>query len=146
MTVDIDRNRQEGTSLVELMLSMIVGLVLIGAVLSVVIQQSHLRQSNAESSLAVGAALNTLERLRTLDDATFPTLDGTGFDIPGLNGQPGGLQPVPGDLDGLPGHLSVLVEQTSGGATLYRVVATVSWTGAGGRKRINLQSFVGERK
>lgn len=142
-------NRQDherGSSLVELMIAAIVSLVLIGAVLSTVIQQGHQRQSTTETSLAVGAALNILEQLRTVDEATIPMLDGVGFDIPGSNGRPRGLTPQPGDTDGRPGQLSVFVDQDTAGVRLYRVVATVAWTGVSGKRRIRLQALMGERK
>ncbi len=53
LSMHIDRqNSQEGSSLIEVMVATIVSLVLIGAVLSTVIQQGHQRQATAESSLA----------------------------------------------------------------------------------------------
>ena len=139
-------NHQKGSLLIELMIAALVSLVLIGAVLSTVIQQGHQRQVTSETSLALSAALNNLEQLRTVPEATLPTLDGTGFDVPSSNGGPGGLTPQPGDLDGLPGQLAVIVDQSQGGVTLYRVVATVSWTGVSGRRQIRLQALMGERK
>lgn len=139
-------NQQKGSSLIELMIAAMVSLVLIGAVLSTVIQQGHQRQATNETALALSAALNNLEYLRTIDEATLPGLDGKDFDVPGSNGNPGGLNPQPGDLDGLPGKISVFVDQNKGGVTLYRVVATVSWTGVSGRRQIRLQALMGERK
>ena len=137
-------NRQKGSSLIELMIAALVSLVLVGAVLSTVIQQGHQRQSTNETALALGAALNNLELLRTMDEATLPAMDGKEFDVPGSNGNPKGLTPQPGNL--LPGKLSVFVDQTTGGVTLYRVVATVSWTGVSGKRQIRLQALMGERK
>lgn len=129
------------------MIAALVSLVLVGAVLSTVIQQGHQRQSTSETSLALSAALNNLEQLRTVDEATLVSLDGTGFEIPGSNGAPaGGLTPQPGDFDGMPGQLSVIEDQKKGGVTLYRVVATVSWTGVSGKRQIRLQALMGERK
>jgi type II secretory pathway pseudopilin PulG len=140
-------NHQKGSSLIELMIAAMVSLVLIGAVLSTVIQQGHQRQATNETALALSAALNNLEYLRTVDEATLPTLDGKDFDIPASNGQPyGGLTPQPGDPDGYPGKLSVFVDQNKAGVTLYRVVATVSWTGVSGKRQIRLQALMGERK
>jgi type II secretory pathway pseudopilin PulG len=137
---------QQGSSLVEVMVATIVSLVLIGAVLSTVIQQAHQRQATAESSLALSAALNNLEQLRTMPEATLAAMNGVGFDVPGSNGNPGGLTPVPGDVDGLTGQFTVLQDQNSGGVTLYQVVATVSWTGVSGRRSVRLQALMGERK
>ncbi len=142
----MSENLQKGTSLVEVMIAAVVSLVLVGAVLSTVIQQAHQRQTTSETSLALGAALNTLEQLRTIPETALPGLDGVGFPVPGSNGKPGGLTPQPGDPDGLPGQLAVFVDQTELGVTLYRVVATVAWTGVSGRRQIRLQSLIGERK
>ncbi len=137
---------QEGSSLIEVMVATIVSLVLIGAVLSTVIQQGHQRQVTAESSLALSAALNGLEQLRTKTEAELTATHNTGFDVPGSNGNPGGLTVVPGDADGLPGQFTVVLDQSSGGVNLYLVVATVSWTGVSGRRTVRLQSLMGERK
>lgn len=140
-------NSQKGSSLIELMIAAMVSLVLVGAVLSTVIQQGHQRQATTETALALSAALNNLEQLRTVDEADLPGLDGTDFPVPAANGKPtGGLTPQPGDPDGYPGKLSVFVDQNSGGVTLYRVVATVSWTGVNGKRQIRLQALLGERK
>ena len=119
--------REEGTTLVEVMVSALIAVVLVGAILSVVISQASQRRSTTEQSLALGAALNNLEQLRAVPIATLPTLDGTGFDVPGLTGQPIGLNPIPGDPDGLPGEFTIVVDQTSGSVILYRVIATVAW-------------------
>ncbi|MHC4515565.1 MAG: prepilin-type N-terminal cleavage/methylation domain-containing protein [Planctomycetota bacterium] len=140
------QKHQQGSSLIELMVAAMISLVLVGAVLSTVIQQGHQRRATSESSLALSAALNNLEQLRTVPEATLPLMDGKGFDVPGSNGAPGGLQPVPGDFDGLPGQFTVLVDQSKGGVRLYRVVATVAWTGVSGRRTIRLQALMGERK
>lgn len=143
---DPGRPSQSGSSLIELLVSLIVGMVFIGAVLSVAIQQGHQRKANTETSLALAAALHNLEQLRTVPQATLAGLDGTGFDVPGSNGAPGGLAPLPGDPNGLAGRFSVVPDQTAGGVTLHRVIATVRWRGVGGTKRVRLQSLIGERK
>ena len=141
----IDRQKsQQGSSLIEVMVATIISLVLIGAVLSTVIQQAHQRQVTSESSLALSAALNNLEQLRTMPEATLAAMHGQGFDVPGSNGNLNGLTAV--NPDGFPGHFTVLVDQSSGGVTLYQVVATVSWTGVSGKRSVRLQALMGERK
>ena len=139
-------DRERGSSLIEIMIATMVAMVLIGALFSVVFQQGQQRRGTAEKSLALAAALSNLERARTLDQAGILALDGVGFDVPGVNGAPGGLQPVPGDPDGLPGSFAVLIEQQSGPATLYRVVTTIRWRGGLGRRVLRLQALVGERR
>ena len=132
--------------MVDLMISMVVSMVLIGAVLSVVHQQGTTRRSTEEGILALSTARNNLEQIRSMTQAQVVALDGTGFDIPGSNGAAGGLRPVPGDADGLPGEFTVSVDQALAGNTLHRVVASVAWIGVSGRRRITLQALVGERK
>ena len=146
METNRETNREQGTSLLEVMIATLVALVLLGAVLSVVIQQGRQRQTHTESSLALSAALNNLEQLRSVPATTLLALNDTGFDVPGSNGAPGGLQPVPGDVDGLPGQFLVSVDQSAAGVDLYRVVATVTWRGVTGRRRVTLQALMGERK
>lgn len=139
-------SRQDGFSLVDLMIAMIVSMVLIGAILSVVQQQGSERKSTEEGTLALSAVRNNLELMRDMSDAQIIALHGAGFDVPGVNGAAGGLTPVIGDVDGLPGEFAVTVDQAASGNTLYRVVASVTWMGVSGRRRVSLQSLVGERK
>ena len=76
--------REDGTSLVEVMVSALIAVVLVGAILSVVISQASQRRSTTEQSLALGAALNSLEQLRTVPQAGLLALSGTAFDVPSL--------------------------------------------------------------
>lgn len=140
------RSEESGFSLIDLMIGAMVSIILIGAVLTVIVHQGHLRQSNTETSLALNACMNTLENMRALDTSGILTMNGTGFDIPGPNGQPNGLTPVAGDLDGLPGAVTVVIDQSSGGNTLYLVVCSVTWTGVTGRRIYSMQTVMGERK
>lgn len=137
---------ESGTSLVELMVAIFMAVVFVGALLSAAIQQSTHRQTNMETSLAMSAAMDNLERVRAVPFSGIPALDGSGFDVPGANGNPGGLQPLPGDPDGLPGELTVTVDDSSGGYTLYRVTASVSWRGVQRSRRIQVETLVAERK
>ncbi|MHC5065116.1 MAG: PilW family protein [Planctomycetota bacterium] len=137
---------QDGFSLVDLMIGMVVSMVLIGAVLSVVHQQGEERRSTEEGTLALSAVRNNLELMRDMSGTQILALHGTGFDVPGSNGAAGGLSAVPGDPDGLPGEFAVTVDQVGGGGAIYRVVASVNWSGVSGRRRISLQALVGERK
>lgn len=140
-------NRSEaGASLVDLMVGVFIGLVLIGAVLSIVTQQGRLRQSNGESTLALSAIANTVERLRSLRESALVGVDNSGFDVPGTNGQPGGLQAVPGDADGLPGNIRTYRFASAGGVPMYHVVVTVDWTGSTGRRRQTFSTLIAERR
>ena len=137
---------EAGMSLVELMMVIILAVVFIGALLSAAIQQGLHRQTNMETSLAMTAALDNLERVRATPFAGLPALNGSGFDVPGSNGNPGGLRALPGDPDGLPGELTVTVDETKTGYTLYRVAASVSWRGVNRSRRIQVETLVAERK
>ncbi len=138
--------REEGMSLLELLISILAAVVILGAVLSATLYHASERKTNAELNLALVACTNNLEELRSIPFSLVPTMDGVGFDVPGINGTPGGLQPLPGDPDGLPGLFSVTTDQTSGGVVLYLVSATVNWMGTRGRQRVELETLVGERK
>ncbi len=142
----IDRSTESGTSLIEVMIATLTCLVLVGAVLTIVTQQGRHRQVVAERSLALSAVVNNLERVRTLSDAEIAALDGVGFDIPGANGDPGGLEPRTGDSDGLPGEFVVTEDQNVGGEVLHRVVAIVRWRGVSGNSQLALQTLVTERR
>lgn len=140
-------NGETGMTLVEAMLATTATFVLIVAVLTAVTQQSRMRQSITESTLATQAILNNLERARSLDADAVAGLDGVGFDVPGITGTSAGLAAIPGDADGLPGQISVVVDRSGApDQTLYRVAASVVWRGASGQRRLTLQTLIGERR
>ena len=137
---------EAGFSLIELLLSIVAAVVILGAVLSASLYHASERKTNAALNLALVACTNNLEEMRTLPFGLVPTMDGVGFDVPGINGAPGGLQPVSGDADGLPGEISVTVDKSSGGTILYLVKASVIWTGAIGRQRVEMECLLGDRR
>ena len=138
---------ETGSSLVEVMFAAVVVIMFVGALLMVSVQQGHHRRVNLETSLAMNAALDNLERVRSVPIANLPALNGTGFAIPGINGSiSGGLPALPGDLDGLPGEFEVVLDQSSAGVSLYRVTASVVWRGANHARRISVVTLIGERK
>ncbi len=139
------REHEAGFSLLELMMSILAAVVILGAILSSTLRHAAERRVNTELNLALVACTSTLEEMRTIPFADLPTLDGSGFDVPGTNGGPGGLQPLPGDGDGLPGQISVTVDQTDGTNVIYLARATVVWDGATGHQRLNLETFITER-
>ena len=138
--------REEGISLIELMISILAAVVILGAVLSASLQHASERKSNAELNLALLACTNNLEELRSIPFDQLPARDGDDFDVLDINGNLGGLRPVPGDPDGVPGELSVTTDQSSGASVLYLVRATVIWSGTLGRQRVELETLMGERK
>ena len=140
------RDQQAGFLLVELLFGIVVLAVAISTSVSLSLQHSRLRRMSEETNLAAIVCRNNLEDLRSVAFATLPTLDGVGFDVPGVNGSPGGLRAIPGDTDGLPGEFHVVVDQTSGGEILYRVVAEVIWVGATGRRAISFTSLFADRQ
>ena len=141
------RSGQRGFSLVELMVGMVASVVAIEAALSMTVYHSKLRRVDEEVQLALVACRNNLEELRSLPFASLLAKNGVGFDVAGKNGAAsGGLRAVPGDPDGLPGQFTVTVDQTSGTETVYRVQATVTWTGVTRRQTFSLETLVGPRE
>jgi type II secretory pathway pseudopilin PulG len=140
------RQGERGTSLIELMLGAVMVITLLLAISSSVTSQSRTRRVSEERNLAMVACRNILERLRDTTFATVPALNNTGFDVPGVNGLAGGLKALPGDADGLPGHITVAVDQTASGQTLYLVTLDVDWTGVTGRQHFQEQTLLAERK
>lgn len=140
------RSSERGSSLIEVMIAMTVSVIILGGLMSAVLRHGKLRQTHVERNAAISAALDTIEELRKVDIVDLPTLDGSGFDVLDANGNPGGLQPQATDADGLPGELRVVVDQTGAGKTVYRVTATVRWTGVNGNTRVAIDMLMGERK
>jgi type II secretory pathway pseudopilin PulG len=141
-----DRERERGSSLVEMLVTSVIVVTLLVALLSATMNHSRQRRLNGERNLALVAAMNTLEQARTIPYANLPSLNGTGFDVPGPNGQPRGLNALPGDADGLPGSIAVVLDLSYGGAQVYRVTARVDWKGIQDKNRIELSSLIVERK
>ena len=145
-TRNLDDRSDRGSAFFEILLAAVVGVVILGSVLTLTSSNGRRRQATIESSLALSAMLNSLEQVRTVPTAALPGLNGLGFDVPGTNGGPRGLSPIPNDPDGLPGQLEVTVDQSLPGANLYRVRARVAWTGVTGRRNLVLETLVGERR
>ncbi|MCA8973241.1 MAG: hypothetical protein KDC98_00900 [Planctomycetes bacterium] len=116
------------------------------AISTATVSQTRLRRMTLEQNLAMIACRSTIESMRDVAFSTLPTLDGVGFDIPGVNGEPGALRALPGDADGLPGLITVAVESSSGGETLYRITLAVDWLGAAGEQHYDSISLMAERK
>lgn len=138
--------RCAGFTLIELMSVLVLMTVGILGVLTTATRVNALRKLDEELALAVRACQSTMEEIRGLPIAQVPALNGVGFDVPGREGQPGGVAPVPGDADGLPGRITVAVDQTGGGVTLYRVTLDVDWSRGNGKQAFKFQSLLIERK
>ncbi len=136
---------EEGFSLVELMLGLVASVLVVGAILSMTVHDARHNKANQEVHLAFVACSNNLEELRTVPIASLPSFHGVGFDIPGPNGEAGGLNPVPDDDDGLAGRFSVTVDQTSYGRAVYVVRATVTWEGSLRPQSFALETLMGKR-
>lgn len=140
------RHGEAGSSLVELMLMLGCAVTLIGATLTATVQHAAQRQINLERLMAFDAARNVLEELRTVEAATLPTLNGTGFDVPGPNGEPLGLRPVAGDPDGLAGEILLEPAESVGTTVLYRALITVRWQGRDPAGVLSIESRMGGRR
>lgn len=138
--------KQQGSSLLELMLVVSLVLVLLGGILTGVVSHQRQRQSTIERQLALAACRNTLEQLRSVDIADLPALDGSGFDVPGPDGRPGGLQPRAGDPDGLVGEIRVVLDTTAGTESIYIVSVGAQWRGSGPNGDLRLHCLLGRRR
>jgi type II secretory pathway pseudopilin PulG len=137
---------EQGFSLVELCVALVVVVFLISGTVSGVASHQAQRRVHGERMLAMEACRSTMEMLRSVDISELPTYNGHGFDVPGQNGQPHGLHPVPGDLDGLPGEISVTVDRSSSGIFLYLVTTRVRWSGVTRGGDLSIQCLMGERR
>jgi hypothetical protein len=133
-------------SLVELMMMLSFAVLLLLGAVSGVLSHSAQRRIHGEKILAMAACRNTLETLRGVDFATLTSYHGTGFDVPGQNGEPGGLNAVPGDADGLPGEITVTQYLSQGGHVLYQVRTTVRWMGATRGGSFSMETLIGDRR
>lgn len=143
---DARASAEQGTSLVELVIGATVVITLLLVISTSTAMQVRLRRLAEERNLAMVACRNLLESLRDVSLTTLPSLDGTGFDVPGANGKEGGLAARKGDDDGLPGHITVTVEASSGTARLYRVRLDVEWWGVSGDQSYDISSLFADRK
>ncbi len=120
--------------------------LVIGSTLAMTTQHAKLRKVDQEIYLALVACRNNLEEFRSVPFSSLPSMNGVGFDVPGRNGAPGGLNALPGDPDGLPGQFTVTVDQTLGGETIYLVKVTVTWSGSMRRQSFELETLMGPRQ
>ncbi len=137
---------QAGTSLVELVIGATIVITLLLAISTSTASQARLRKLGEERNLAMNACRNTLESLRDVAFASLPGLDGTGFDVPGVNGLANGLAPLAGDADSLPGRIEVAVDRTAGAERLYRLTLTVDWLGVAGAEQFQIRTLIADRK
>ena len=131
--------------LIELLMATVVSVIGLLTILTGVVQSAKLRRIDEETSIAFAACRETLDEIRNIPISQLPTLTGVGFDVLAVDGSPGGLNCLPEDDDGLPGVIDVVVDQSGGGSTIYRVTATVAWIGIRGRQKFYLDTLVGER-
>jgi type II secretory pathway pseudopilin PulG len=137
--------REEGALIIELMIGTVVILVALSAIMSVVLSSAVMRRQNEEITLAYTAASNAMEELRTLPGSSLLLRNDVDFDCPSLTGSVEGLRAVKSDADGLPGKLTVTLDSSGGGASVYHVVAVVNWVGAKGQQQLSLESLIGAR-
>ena len=140
-----ERNKEAGGSLIELIIATSIALVLVSAVMHISVHSSKVRKADAEIHLAWSACRNVIEEVRTLPVSQILALNGTGFDVPGPNGETKGLNVVKSNTSGLTGVITAIVEVTAPLCTMYRVTATVNWTGVSGEQDFSLQTLVVKR-
>lgn len=141
------RDREAGVSLVELLTGMTIAVLLIGGAMMGVVQHQSQRRIHGEKILAMSACRNVLETLRAVEIADLPGYHGTGFTIPGQNGQNVGLTPADGDVDGLPGEITVEAHSRSQlNNPLYIVTTRVRWRGVTSGGNFTMCTLMGERR
>ena len=140
------RWEEQGFSLVELMLGMVVAVLVIGSTLSMTTHHAKQRKADQEVQLALIACRDNLEKLRAIPFTSLLAQNGVGFDVLGKNGAPAGLAPLPGDPDGFPGQFTVVEDQSAGGEAIYLVRATVVWSGSRRRQIFELETLMGPRE
>lgn len=143
---EMPRRGETGTSLVELTVMVTAAVMLLACIFSGVVSHNSQRRMHSEKLLAMAACRSTLEQLRAVPFTTLATYNGTGFDVPGIDGQPRGLTPLAGDADNLPGEIYVTVNRSSGGTILYTVRARVRWRGATRNGDFSIETLMGERR
>jgi type II secretory pathway pseudopilin PulG len=104
------RRRSAGLTLIEILLSLTVFAIALGAVVSGLASVRSLDRAKRERQIATEAAISKLEELRaTPFDEVFARFNAPVGDDPGAGVSPGDgfavadLQPQVGDVDGLPG-------------------------------------------
>lgn len=144
---DTVSDREAGVSMVELLTGMTIAVLLIGGAMMGVVQHQSQRRMHGEKILAMSACRNVLETLRSVEIADLPGYNGTGFAIPGQNGQNVGLTPVDGDADGLPGEITVTAHSRSQlNNPLYVVTTLVRWRGVTSGGHFSMCTLMGERR
>jgi type II secretory pathway pseudopilin PulG len=138
--------RSGGFTLIELLGSVVIASIALPGILYATVNMSRLKRVDEQRNLAYAACRSQIERLRNLAIVDLPLQDGAGFAVDvDSNGQEE-LYAAPDDADGLPGEISVAVQEAAGGRTLYRVGATVRWSGAAGAQVFWLQTFMTSRR
>ncbi|MEZ5990671.1 MAG: hypothetical protein R3F30_16465 [Planctomycetota bacterium] len=127
------------------MIGTIVIVTLLASLAKLVTQNNRLHRGDEELQLAYSTCRTTMEVARNLPFSVLPTLDGSGFDVPNINGDPGGLRAVEGDADGLTGEIKVTVDQAVGTEKIYLVELVVHWTGSMGERRFGMSSLMSMR-
>ena len=95
-SVPREGSRELGASLIELMVGVVAITTVVGSILTMLLQHSRMRMHDQALYLAYLACRNTMEDIRAQPFSSIAALNGSGFDVLDLRGNPGGLQPVPG--------------------------------------------------
>lgn len=130
----------------ELLLGTVIVVVMTVAVLTMSLQSTRLRSLDEEHALAFAACRNGVERIRSLPFGQVLAQSGTGFTVPGRNGEPNGLRPRPGDTDGMPGEVLVTVAESNGPVQMLLVQVRVLWEGRNGPQQCQLNTLVADRE
>ena len=140
---DHARAKVQGSSLVELMTTIVLTVIGVVAIMEACIRLHALQRLDDELAHAYGACRANLEDLRATPLSDLLALNGSGFAVVGRDGVTPILTAVPGDPDGLPGHIAVREERKVGTRSLYRIEVSVRWRGAAGNHTVPLTTMWG---
>ena len=144
-TIRGGRRGSEGFTLIEVMGGIVIASIALPWILFMTTNLAALRRVGEQRNLAVAACRARIEVLRSLPFAELPAQDDTGFAVDVDQNTRAELRAPPGDPDGLPGEVSLSVQDSAAGKTIYRVRATVRWMSASGPRTFWLETLMTNR-
>ncbi len=138
--------RSAGSTLVEVLGGAVIVAIAIPGILYTTVQVAMLRRADEERNMAMVGCQGKIEDLRDLPPAGLAACHGSGFAVDVDQDSVNDLAPLPNDPDGLPGELSIVVEEATSEKVLYRVRATVRWSGQSGARAFWLETLMTDRR
>jgi type II secretory pathway pseudopilin PulG len=140
------RGGERGLTLVDLLAGLAIAMVVLGGVLTTISSTTKLRRVDDELALAFVACRTQLEELRNAPFNTLAGMHGTRFSVRVAGSAVGELRAAPGVPPDQPGLISVTVYATSGSEVVYRVRASVTWSGVSGVRTFSMETLITNRR